>query len=111
MATCKTCAMNTGGYCMVFDAGIPREREAVEHDCGEWREPVFENADDAVAYIDGLMSQYPDKQALLWTLRDMVSGESCPPAAWTAAAWRFLWTWPEFSERERVEIASWVIPF
>jgi len=111
MAKCKGCGFNLGGYCSVFDAGIPREREATEHDCPEWREQIFEGSEEVIEYLDGMMFRHKNSQALIWTLRDMVSGESTPPASWTAAAWRFLWTWQFFNDQERTEIASWIIPF
>ena len=111
MATCKTCAHNLGGYCAMYSAGIPMDREAVEHQCSQWTQPRFESAADAIQYLDGMIANHPEAMQELWTIRDIISGETNVPASWVAVGWRFLWTWPGFEAATRAELAANIIPF
>ena len=111
MATCKGCALNTHGYCMQFSRRIPIEHATTEHQCPHWAEPQFETADEVTAWLDGLMANNQEAMALLWTLRDMITGQPGVAAGWRAAAWRFVWTWHGFSDSQRAELAGWIIPF
>jgi hypothetical protein len=94
---------------MVYNAAIPQERQTVEHDCESWMKPMFDDSASALKRLDELIAKHNNE--MLFVLQDMISANVNVSASYRVAAWRFLWTWPVFSEQERVELAGWVIPF
>lgn len=108
MATCKDCALNGLGWCHHWDIPIPREKEAIEHDCDSYL-PIKIDVDKLL--LDK-MEAHPEDKAILWTIQDGTGiNPVTPPASWTAAAWRHIWTAQYFSMAERVALAKAWVPF
>lgn len=108
MATCNDCALNGLGWCHQFNSPIPRDKETAIHDCSHHL-PI---AIDVDKMLSDKMEAHPEDKALLWAISDAVgAGDVTPPAGWSAAAWRHIWTAGYFSLAERVAIAKSWVPF
>ncbi len=101
--SCASCALNMMGYCTVYNRSIPRDKEAVPHQCDRWK---MQRSGDPLAIVDGLMNTHEEHKQIWWCLYDMIKCDATPLAGERLAVWRLIWTAPYIDDATRILLAT-----